>query len=203
MFCGFTLTHWDFSIWGSNCTFSVRWHKSQYPSIYLDRDSIRLILKMLFEVMMKKCNWCQRPMHCWEAKRRKLNIQKLTRLHNLSSVMTMCPSILASICAPLSAGERVVNCADTNVPNPCTAPVRTMPCEGCNQRTPCTTHRGGAAVRANINWERGANRAVMWELSVYADIYTSTVRSMANKWIQSGSVAHKLVSTVVLALTRC
>ena len=37
------------------------------------------------------------PKDSCEAKKRKLNIQKLT-LHNLSSVMTMCPSILASIC---------------------------------------------------------------------------------------------------------
>ena len=91
--------------------------------------------------------------------------------------------------------ERVVNCADTNVPNLCRTPVRTMPCEGCNQRTPCTT-RYRAAVRANINCEV-ANRAVMWELSVYMSIHTPTVhRHAAVQW-QTNALAVCVCCTVV------
>ena len=77
--------------------------------------------------------------------------------------MTMCPSILASICAspPPHTREsgklRGLKCAQSVPQQRAQCRVR----EYCNQRTPCTTHRGGAAVRANINWERGANRAVM------------------------------------------
>ena len=50
---------------------------------------------MLFESDDEK----RGSVHCREAKKGKLNIQKLTQLHNLKSLMTMCPSILASICA--------------------------------------------------------------------------------------------------------
>ena len=124
-------------------------------------------------------------MDCW-GKKRQLNIQKLT-LHNLSSsVMTMCPSIHASICAPSPLSQwresgklRGLKCAQSVHIWVCT-----MPYEGCNQRTPCTTHRGGAAVRANINCEVWSGWLIGRSCESYQCVcpYNPPVRRHAVQW---------------------
>ena len=147
--------------------------------------------------------WCQQSMHCCEGKKRKLNIQKLTQLHNLSSVMTMCPSILASICASQwreSGKLRGLKCAQSVHIWVCT-----MPYEGCNQRTPCTTHRGGAAVRANINCEVWSGWLIGRSCESYQCVcpYNPPVRRHRVQWQTNAfnpyvcMLLHTTVSTVV------
>ena len=94
-------------------------------------------------------------------------IQKLT-LHNSSSLMTMCPSILAPICASLLSGESVklrglkrsqcVQCAQ------CRADVAI---KGHLVRHVSIEEEQLSLLISTAGLEPGANRAVMWELSVY------------------------------------
>ena len=133
----------------------------------------------------------------------KLNIQKLT-LHNLSSVMTMCPSILASICAspPLLTREsgklRGLKCAQSVPQQRAQCRVR----EYCNQRTPCATaSRRSSCPGANINCEAGSAKLIGRSCESYQCMRTYTPRLLYNPrqmLLIRLCCTHTLASTVVL-----
>ena len=137
----------------------------------------------------------------------KLNIQKLT-LHNLSSVMTMCPSILASICAspPPHTREsgklRGLKCAQSVPQQRAQCRVR----EYCNQRTPCATaSRRSSCPGANINCEAGSAKLIGRSCESYQCVcpYNPPVRRHRVQWQTNAfnpyvcMLLHTTVSTVV------